>query len=116
MSLMVKPVGEPDAGNPHVRFDERGRETGPCSSHEYPRPSSTLLNANGQCLQARCERGCRLRLLGQPVEQHAARKGRRSVRQHPRPSSTLLEDEHFSLARFFSPGCGAFQLRRSGRS
>jgi len=25
---MVKPVGEPDAGNPHVRFDERGWETG----------------------------------------------------------------------------------------
>lgn len=23
----MKPVGEPDAGNPHVRFDERGRET-----------------------------------------------------------------------------------------
>jgi hypothetical protein len=23
----VKPVGEPDAGNPHVRFDERGGET-----------------------------------------------------------------------------------------
>jgi hypothetical protein len=27
VSLAVKPVGEPDAGNPHVRFDERGRET-----------------------------------------------------------------------------------------
>jgi len=25
--LDVKPVGEPDAGEPHVRFDERGRET-----------------------------------------------------------------------------------------
>ena len=25
---VVKPVGEPDAGNPHVRFDERGGETG----------------------------------------------------------------------------------------
>ena len=24
----VKPVGKPDAGNRHVRFDERGRETG----------------------------------------------------------------------------------------
>jgi len=28
VSLVVNPVGEPDAGNPHVRFDERGRETG----------------------------------------------------------------------------------------
>jgi hypothetical protein len=26
--LAVKPVGEPDAGNRHVRFDERGGETG----------------------------------------------------------------------------------------
>src|ERR1019366_4271864 len=24
---VVKPVGKPDAGNPHVRFDERGGET-----------------------------------------------------------------------------------------
>jgi hypothetical protein len=23
----MNPVGEPDAGNPHVRFHERGRET-----------------------------------------------------------------------------------------
>jgi RNA-directed DNA polymerase len=27
VGLAVKPVGKPDAGNPHVRFDERGRET-----------------------------------------------------------------------------------------
>ncbi len=42
VGLIVKPVGEPDAGNPHVRFDERGRETGR-RLREYPRPSSTLL-------------------------------------------------------------------------
>jgi hypothetical protein len=28
--LTVKPVGEPDAGNLHVRFDERGWETECC--------------------------------------------------------------------------------------
>jgi hypothetical protein len=33
-----KSVGKPDAGNRHVRFDERGRETGLLA----PRPSSTL--------------------------------------------------------------------------
>src|SRR6516162_5270976 len=43
VGLAVKLVGEPDAGNPHVRFDERGAETerwphGPQS----PRHSSTL--------------------------------------------------------------------------
>jgi hypothetical protein len=27
VSLTVNLVGEPDAGNPHVRFDERGWET-----------------------------------------------------------------------------------------
>ena len=31
----MKPVGKPDAGNPHVRFDERGRET--------ERPAATAL-------------------------------------------------------------------------
>ena len=30
VGFAVKPVGKPDAGNPHVRFDERGRETGHC--------------------------------------------------------------------------------------
>ncbi len=28
--LTMKPVGEPDAGDRHVRFDERGWETGRC--------------------------------------------------------------------------------------
>src|ERR1044072_4153469 len=28
VGLEMKPVGKPDAGNPHVRFDEGGRETG----------------------------------------------------------------------------------------
>jgi hypothetical protein len=30
VSHSVKPVGEPDAGDRHVRFDERGWETGRC--------------------------------------------------------------------------------------
>src|ERR1700751_4773403 len=41
----LKPVGKPDAGNPHVRFDERGEETGRLQSLKPPRPSSTLLPA-----------------------------------------------------------------------
>jgi hypothetical protein len=28
VGFTMKPVGKPDAGNPHVRFDERGGETG----------------------------------------------------------------------------------------
>jgi hypothetical protein len=39
----AKPVGKPDAGNPHVRFDERGWETGRPKRRQHPRPSSTLL-------------------------------------------------------------------------
>ncbi len=46
--LAVKPVGEPDAGNPHVRFDERGGETGRCRMAQATAPlldstSSTLV-------------------------------------------------------------------------
>jgi hypothetical protein len=32
----VKPVGEPDAANPHVRFDEREVETGHGGASEAP--------------------------------------------------------------------------------
>ena len=43
VGLEVKPVGEPDAGNLHVRFDERGEETGRWSTDpKLPRLSSTL--------------------------------------------------------------------------
>jgi len=37
----VKPVGEPDAGNPHVRFDERGGETD-CLCSTAPLLDSTV--------------------------------------------------------------------------
>src|SRR5437868_14795808 len=41
----VKSVGKPDAGDPHVRFDERGRETGRCRMAQATAPSldSTIL-------------------------------------------------------------------------
>ncbi len=34
----MKPVGKPDAGNRHVRFDERGRETGAICVSARARP------------------------------------------------------------------------------
>jgi hypothetical protein len=37
----MKPVGKPDAGNPHVRFDERGWETGP----RYASPPAPILDS-----------------------------------------------------------------------
>jgi hypothetical protein len=36
--LAVKPVGKPDAGNRHVRFDERGWETGRCRMAQATAP------------------------------------------------------------------------------
>jgi hypothetical protein len=36
--LVVKPVGEPDAGNRHVRFDERGWETERCHMAQATAP------------------------------------------------------------------------------
>jgi hypothetical protein len=36
--LRTKPVGEPDAGNPHVRFDERGWETERCRMAQVTAP------------------------------------------------------------------------------
>jgi hypothetical protein len=38
VSLTVKPVGEPDAGNPRVRFDERGWETERCRMAQATAP------------------------------------------------------------------------------
>ena len=34
----MKPVGEPYAGNPHVRFDERGWETERCHMAQATAP------------------------------------------------------------------------------
>ena len=45
--LRVKSPGEPDAGNPHVRFDERGEETERWPmAPKSPRLSPTLLEPN----------------------------------------------------------------------
>ena len=38
VSLLMKSVGKPDAGNGHVRFDERGRETGRCQQAQATAP------------------------------------------------------------------------------
>src|SRR3954451_16572699 len=45
----MKPVGKPDAGNPHVRFDERGRETGWCRMAQATAPvlDSTVSSTQG---------------------------------------------------------------------
>src|SRR3954453_17038356 len=42
VGLTMKPVGKPEAGNPHVRFDERGGETG--SHHWFENRASPRLH------------------------------------------------------------------------
>src|SRR5918911_796241 len=49
VGLAVKPVGKPDAGNPHVRFDERGRETECCRMAQATAP---VLDSTGEGPQA----------------------------------------------------------------
>ena len=45
--LTMKLVGKPDAGNPHVRFDERGRETERCQSAPSNRAHPRLYMLDG---------------------------------------------------------------------
>ena len=47
VGLAVNPVGKPDAGNPPVRFDERGRETGR-RHRARPRLYNALTVVSGQ--------------------------------------------------------------------
>ena len=54
----VKPVGKPDAGNPHVRFDERGRETGCCRMAQATAPVlDSTATTLAQMPDARCKLG-----------------------------------------------------------
>jgi group II intron maturase len=46
--LTMKPVGKPDAGNPHVRFDERGGETERCRMAQATAP---LLDSTGSAFE-----------------------------------------------------------------
>ena len=50
----LKPVGKPDAGNPHVRFDERGRETERCRMAQATAPVlDSTMDRRAACLVCR---------------------------------------------------------------
>jgi hypothetical protein len=49
----VKPVGEPDAGNRHVRFDERGWETERCRMAQATAPILDSTSTDRQPLRRR---------------------------------------------------------------
>ncbi len=48
----MKPVGKPDAGNPHVRFDERGRETERLAKASSHRALPRLYHATMAAIEA----------------------------------------------------------------
>ena len=56
----MKPVGEPYAGNPHVRFDERGWETERCRMAQATAPilDSTSRAAATRLREVRLQGGC----------------------------------------------------------
>src|ERR1035441_747530 len=55
VGLTMKPVGNPDAGNPHVRFDERGWETGRCRMAQASAPIlDSTSEIRGRCAQYSC--------------------------------------------------------------
>src|SRR4029453_2548377 len=56
VGLTVKPVGEPDAGERHVRFDERGWETEGCRMAEAT--AAILESTEGEA--SACPLACRL--------------------------------------------------------
>src|SRR3982751_1444953 len=71
VGLAVKPVGKPDAGNPHVRFDERGRETGCCRMAQATAPVlDSTMDRCAACLV------CRIRQFHQRVTPAAKAQSR----------------------------------------
>jgi hypothetical protein len=61
--LAVKPVGEPYAVAPHVRFDERGWETGRCRMAQATAP---ILDSTNADLQDQLHEVC-LRIQSRPA-------------------------------------------------
>ena len=51
----MKPVGEPDAVAPHVRFDERGWETGRCRMAQATAPILDSTEAEVSRMSAQAE-------------------------------------------------------------
>ena len=57
VGLTVKPVGKPDAGNPHVRFDERGWETERCRMAQATAPILDSTNQGQEAPSSRRHKG-----------------------------------------------------------
>ena len=133
----MKPVGKPDAGNLHVRFDERGRETGCCHKAQATAPvlDSTAQRPPPHEHAFRAERPARRSRLGgglssaRPAPRCASwRAGRRPSRgarssstartSRPRASRFVRKDVTFGMpasAVFQAVTFGAQQCRGQPR-
>src|SRR5262245_41769547 len=82
--LTTKPVGEPDAGNPHVRFDERGWETERCRMAQATAPildsTVTAVDSHQICPLLKVKRPCH---LADVTSQFDPRPGRNAAAQQP---------------------------------
>src|ERR1700730_14588103 len=109
--LTMKPVGKPDAGNPHVRFDERGGETERCRMAPATAP---VLDSTAQAKERRGRRGrdlrsgdkaldalCRRAHAGEPGGAHASNGLERPCgrsRPTPRRLASLVVADAFAGA------------------
>ncbi len=118
MSLTVKPVGKPDARNGHVRFDERGWETGRCfgtRTRACPRlyPDSEVKGLHR--LKACATRGQGLRQTSSIPKNLRLRPSLARWRAHTKlewPAATVsIVELRLTAAGPCSSGC---EIRRSG--
>ena len=78
--LSIKPVGKPNAGNRHVRFDERGWETGRCRMAQATAPildstiCSTVVQSEANARHGARPHGERIAPEGNPQPSASARQ------------------------------------------
>src|SRR5262245_16260452 len=82
--LTMKPVGEPDAGDRHVRFDERGWETERCRMAEATAP---ILDSTSPCAP----------LSSPSIQSARMNPGFAGHRRHPAPRLQRCRNQPFLL-------------------
>jgi hypothetical protein len=103
VSLAAKPVGKPDAGNPHVRFDERGWETGRRSSvSARAHPRLYKLHRNGPVWVPLLQKAYYPRLSKILVEDYVRQSGAELILYAIRKGGHQLK-----AVRLFAAACDA---------
>ena len=94
---MVKSVGKPDARKGHVRFDERGRETGGCQQAPHRALPRLYVRPNGQVIG------------DEPGDTNPERH-----KQVPESEKTILSNPPQTSTSACSPGARRFCSQYSG--